>query len=232
METESEAKTIPSHSQNNDQLPAHNPAIIQSPSSNLRRENDKQISQIPLREYSEYLATLPPFAKGTTVVKWLNRCLKMIPHGRGNTPHDRALLNKMITLLRKSKTDKGSEVAEALTTLQQTEKLRWNHLLTIISQSFPSGMVELSDKINECIRDFQWNKHNATLHFTPPFMEAGIPLKTKRIMDMDHGLDYLSRIRGRIPEAIQINLLGIEQQTWEQFFSKLQEYQNMLNGDK
>ena len=156
----------------------------------------------------------------------------MIPHGRGNTPHDKALLNKMITLLRKSKTDKGSEVAEALTTLQQTEELRWNHLLTIISQSFPSGMVELSDKINECIRDFQWNKHNATLHFTPPFMEAGIPLKTKRIMDTDHGLDYLSRIRGRIPEAIQINLLGIEQQTWEQFFSKLQEYQNMLNGDK
>ena len=71
METESEAETIPSHSQNNDQFPAHNLAIIQSP-SNLRRENDKQILQIPLREYSEYLATLPPFAKGTTVVKWLN----------------------------------------------------------------------------------------------------------------------------------------------------------------
>ena len=50
-------------------------------------------NRISLREYSEYLAALPPFSKGTTVTKWINRILQMIPHGDGSTPHDRLLCN-------------------------------------------------------------------------------------------------------------------------------------------
>ena len=97
---------------------------------------------------------------------------------------------------------------------------------------FPQWMVELSDKIINTTQSFDWSKHNATLHFTPSFLEAGIPLKLKTISATDHGLDYLSRIRRRIPEAIQVNLLGMENQTWSAFFTKLQDYQNMIQGDK
>ena len=63
-------------------------------------------------------------------------------------------------------------------------------------------------------------------------MEAGIPMKDKLISRTDHGLDYLSRIRRRLPEAIQVNLLGAEQSSWSDFFNKLQRYQNMMRGDK
>ena len=50
------------------------------------RETNQKL--VPLRGYSEYLAALPPFSKGTTVTKWINRILQMIPHGDGSTPHD------------------------------------------------------------------------------------------------------------------------------------------------
>ena len=187
---------------------------------------------VPLREYSEYLAALPPFSKGTTVTKWINRILQMIPHGDGSTPHDRLLCNKMIQLLKKSGLPRGKEVADALATLLQTDNPSWRNVLEIISQSFPSGIVELSDQIISCIHKFDWEKDNATLHFTPVFMEAGIPMKDKIISKTNHGLDYLSRIRRRLPEAIQVNLLGAEQGFWSGFFNKLQRYQNMMRGDK
>ena len=186
----------------------------------------------PLREYSEYLAALPPFSKGTTVTKWINRILQMIPHGDGSTPHDRLLCNKMIQLLKKSGLPRGKEVADALATLLQTDNPSWQNVLEMISQSFPSGIVELSDQIISCIHKFDWEKDNATLHFTPVFMEAGIPMKDKLISKTDHGLDYLSRIRRRLPEAIQVNLLGAEQGSWKGFFNRLQRYQNMIRGDK
>ena len=48
------------------------------------RETNQKL--VPLREYSEYLAALPPFSKGTTVTKWINCILQMIPHGDGSTP--------------------------------------------------------------------------------------------------------------------------------------------------
>ena len=194
-----------------------------------REPNQKPI---PLREYSEYLAALPPFSKGTTVTKWINRILQMVPHGDGSTPHDRLLCNKMIQLLKKSGLPKGKEVAEALATLLQTDNPSWQNVLEMISQSFPSGIVELSDQIISCIHKFDWEKDNATLHFTPVFMEAGIPMKDKMISKTDHGLDYLSRIRRRLPEAIQVNLLGAEQGSWNGFFNRLQKYQNMIRGDK
>ena len=89
----------------------------------------------------------------------------------------------------------------------------------MISQSFPSGIVVLSDQIISCIHKFDWEKDNATLHFTPVFMEAGIPMKDKIISRTDHGLDYLSRIRRRLPEAIQVNLLGAEQSSWSDFLT-------------
>ena len=186
----------------------------------------------PLREYSEYLAALPPFSKGTTVTKWINRILQMIPHGDESTPHDRLLCNKMIQLLKKSGLPRGKEVADALATLLQTDNPSWQNVLEMISQSFPSGIVELSDQIISCIHKFDWEKDNATLHFTPVFMEAGIPMKDKLISRTDHGLDYLSRIRRRLPEAIQVNLLGAEQGSWNGFFNRLQRYQNMIRGDK
>ena len=63
-------------------------------------------------------------------------------------------------------------------------------------------------------------------------MEAGIPMKEKIISRTDHGLDYLSRIRRRLPEVIQVNLLGAEQNSWSDFVNKLQRYQNMMRGDK
>ena len=166
---------------------------------------------IPLREYSEYLAALPPFSKGTTVSKWISRILQMIPHGDGSTPHDRLLCNKMIQLLKKSGLPRGKEVADALATLLQTDNPSWQGVLEMISQSFPSGIAELSDQIISCIHKFDWEKDNATLHFTPVFVEAGIPMKDKSVSQTDHGLDYLSRIRRRLPEAIQVNLLGAEQ---------------------
>ena len=194
-----------------------------------REPNQKSI---PLREYSEYLAALPPFSKGTTVTKWINRILQMIPHGDGSTPHDRLLCNKMIQLLKKSGLPRGKEVADALATLLQTDNPSWQGVLEMISQSFPSGIVELSDQIISCIHKFDWEKDNATLHFTPVFMEAGIPMKDKLISRTDHGLDYLSRIRRRLPEAIQVNLLGAEQDSWSNFFNKLQRYHNMMRGDK
>ena len=194
------------------------------------RETNQKL--VPLREYSEYLAALPPFSKGTTVTKWINRILQMIPHGDGSTPHDRLLCNKMIQLLKKSGLPRGKEVADALATLLQTDNPSWQGVLEMISQSFPSGIVELSDQIISCIHKFDWEKDNATLHFTPVFMEAGIPMKDKIISRTDHGLDYLSRIRRRLPEAIQVNLLGAEQNSWSDFFDKLQRYQNMMRGDK
>ena len=194
------------------------------------RETNQKL--VPLREYSEYLAALPPFSKGTTVTKWINRILQMIPHGDGSTPHDRLLCNKMIQLLKKSSLPRGKEVADALATLLQTDNPSWQSVLEMISQSFPSGIVELSDQIISCIHKFDWEKDNATLHFTPVFMEAGIPMKDKLISRTDHGLDYLSRIRRRLPEAIQVNLLGAEQNSWSNFFNKLQRYQNMMRGDK
>ena len=206
-------------------------SISDSPSTVIppREPNQKPI---PLREYSEYLAALPPFSKGTTVTKWINRILQMIPHGDGSTPHDRLLCNKMIQLLKKSGLPRGKEVADALATLLQTDNPSWQGVLEIISQSFPSGIVELSDQIISCIHKFDWEKDNATLHFTPVFMEAGIPMKDKIISRTDHGLDYLSRIRRRLPEAIQVNLLGAEQESWSNFFNRLQRYQNMICGDK
>ena len=187
---------------------------------------------IPLREYSEYLAALPPFSKGTTVTKWINRILQMIPHGDGSTPHDRLLCNKMIQLLKKSGLPRGKEVADALATLLQADNPSWQGVLEMISQSFPSGIMELSDQIISCMHKFDWEKDNATLHFTPVFMEAGISMKNKTISQTDHGLDYLSRIRRRLPEAIQVNLLGAEQNSWSDFFNKLKRYQNMMRGDK
>ena len=156
----------------------------------------------------------------------------MIPHGDGSTPHDRLLCNKMIQLLKKSGLPRGKEVADALATLLQTDNPSWQGVLEMISQSFPSGIVDLSDQIISCIHKFDWEKDNATLHFTPVFMEAGIPMKDKIISRTDHGLDYLSRIRRRLPEAIQVNLLGAEQSSWSDFFNKLQRYQNMMRGDK
>ena len=63
-------------------------------------------------------------------------------------------------------------------------------------------------------------------------MEAGIPMKDKTTSQSDQGLDYLSRIRKRLPEATQVNLLGAEQNSWSEFFNKLQRYQNMMRGDK
>ena len=156
----------------------------------------------------------------------------MIQHGDGSTPHDRLLCNKMIQLLKKSGLPRGKEVADALATLLQTDNPSWQGVLEMISQSFPSGIVELSDQIISCIHKFEWEKDNATLHFTPVFMEAGIPMKDKLISRTDHGLDYLSRIRRRLPEAIQVNLLGAEQDSWSNFFNKLQRYQNMMRSDK
>ena len=194
------------------------------------RETNQKL--VALRQYSEYLAALPPFSKGTTVTKWINRILQMIPHGDGNTPHDRLLCNKMIQLLKKSGLPREKEVADALVTLLQTDSPSWQGVLEMISQSFPSGIVELSDQIISCIHKFDWEKDNATLHFTPVFMEAGIPMKDKIISQTDHALDYLSRISRRLPEAIQVNLLGTEKNTWSEFFNKLQRYQNMIRGDK
>ena len=194
-----------------------------------RESNQKPI---PLREYSKYLAALPPFSNSTTVTKWINRILQMIPHDDGSTPHDRLLCNKMIQLLKKSGLPRGKEVADALATLLQTDDPSWQGVLEMILQSFPSGIVELSDQIISCIHKFDWEKDNATLHFTPVFMETGIPKKDKIISRTDHGLDYLSRIRRRLPEAIQVNLLGAEQDSWSGFFNKLQRYQNMMRGDK
>ena len=104
-------------------------------------------------------------------------------------------------------------MADALATLLQTDNPSWQGVLEMILQSFPSGIVELSDQIISCIHKFNWEKDNATLHFTPVFMEAGIPMKNKIISQTDHGLDYLSRIRRRLPESIQVNLLGTEQNT-------------------
>ena len=194
------------------------------------RETNQKL--VPLREYSKYLAAFPPFSKGTTVTKWINRILQMIPHGDGSTPHDRLLCNKMIQLLKKSGLPRGKEVVDALATLLQTDSPSWQNVLEIISQSFPSGIVELSDQIISCIHKFDWEKDNATLYLTPVFMEAGIPMKDKTISRTDHGLDYPSRIRRRLPEAIQVNLLRAEQNSWSDFFNKLQRYQNMMRGDK
>ena len=206
-------------------------SLSDSPMTIIPPREPKQ-KAIPLREYSEYLAALPPFSKGTTVTKWINRILQMIPHGDGSTPHDRLLCNKMIQLFKKSGLPRGKEVADALATLLQTDNPSWQGVLEMISQSFPSGIVELSDQIISCIHKFDWEKDNATLHFTPVFMEAGIPMKDKLISQTDHGLDYLSRIRRRLPEAIQVNLLGSEQDSWSNFFNILQRYQNMMRGDK
>ena len=187
---------------------------------------------VPLREYSEYLAALPLVSKGTTVTKWINCILQKVPHGDGSTPHDRLLCNEMIQLLKKSGLPRGKEVADALATFLQTDSPSWQGVLEMISRSFPSGIVELSDQIISCIHTFDWEKDNATLHFTPVFKEAGIPTKDKIISQTDHGLDYLSRIRRRLPESIQVNLLGTEQNTLSEFFNKLQRYQNMIRGDK
>ena len=123
-------------------------------------------------------------------------------------------------------------MADALATPSQTDNPSWQGVLEMISQSFPSGIVKLSDQIISCIHKFDWEKDNATLHFTPVFMETGISMKNKTILQTDHGLDYLSRIRRRLPEAIQVNLLGAEQNSWSDFFNKLQRYQNMMRGDK
>ena len=57
-------------------------------------------------------------------------------------------------------------------------------------------------------------------------------MKNKAISQSDHGLDYLSRIRRRLPEAIQVNLLGAEQNSWSEFLNKLQRYQKMMRSDK
>ena len=116
-----------------------------------REANQKPI---PLRQYSEYLAALPPFSKGTTITKWINRILQMIPHGDGSTPHDRLLCNKMIHLLKKSGLARGKEVADALATLLQTDNPSRQDVLEMISQFFPRGIVELSDQIISCIHKF------------------------------------------------------------------------------
>ena len=123
-------------------------------------------------------------------------------------------------------------MADALGILLQANQPTWHRVLEMISQSFPSGIVELSDQIISRIQHFDWLWDNATLHFTAVFMEAGIPMKEKNISQTDHGLDYLSRIRQRLPESVQLNLLGAEQHTWDDFFAKLQRYQNMIRGDK
>ena len=187
---------------------------------------------VPLREHSEYLAALPPFLKGTTITKWINCIFQMIPHGDGSTPHDRLLCNKMIQLLKKSGLPRGKEVAKALATLLHTDSPSWQGVLEMISQSFPSGIVELSDQIISCIHKFDWEKDNATLHFTPVFMEAGIAMNDKIISQTDHGLDYLSQIRRQLPESIQVNLLETEKNAWSEFSDKLQCYHNMICDDK
>ena len=138
----------------------------------------------------------------------------------------------MIVLLKKSGLAKGKEVADALGILLQADQPTWHLVLEMISQSFPSGIVERSDQIITRIQHFDWLRENATLHFTPVFMEAGIPMKEKNISQTGHGLDYLSRIRQRLPESVQLNLLGAEQHTWDDFFAKLQRYQNMIRGGK
>ena len=138
----------------------------------------------------------------------------------------------MIQLLKKSGLSSGKEVADTLATLLQTDTPSWQGVLEMISQSFPSGIVKLSDQIISCIHKFDWEKNNATLHFTPVFMEAGISMKNKTISHTDHGFDFLSRNRRRLPEAIQVNFLGAEQNSWSDFFKQLQRYQNMMRGDK
>ena len=57
----------------------------------------------------------------------------MIPHGDGNTPHDRLLCNKMIYLLKKSGLARGKEVADALATLLPTDNPSWRSVLEMIS---------------------------------------------------------------------------------------------------
>ena len=64
------------------------------------------LDKISLREYHELLTTLPHLAGGTTITKWINRILDNVPHGHGDTSHDCLLLNKMISLLKKSGTSK------------------------------------------------------------------------------------------------------------------------------
>ena len=110
-----------------------NPPVAVTP---LKESNQ---NPMPLQEYSEYLAALPPFSKGTTVTKWINRILQMIPHGDGSTPHDRLLCNKMIHLLKKTGLSRGKEVADALATLLQTDNPLYHGVLEMISQFFPSG---------------------------------------------------------------------------------------------
>ena len=73
----------------------------------------------------------------------------------------------MIALLKKSGLAKGKEVADVLGLLLQADQLTWHRVLEMISQSFPSGIVELSDQIITRIQHFDWLRDNATLHFTP-----------------------------------------------------------------
>ena len=59
----------------------------------------------------------------------------------------------------------------------QAENLTWQNESEMISQSFPSGIVELSDQIISRIKSFKWLKDSATLYFAPVCMEAGVPME-------------------------------------------------------
>ena len=68
----------------------------------------------------------------------------------------------------------------------QAENLTWQNESKMISQSFPSGIVELSDQIISRIKSFKLLKDSTTLYFAPMFMEAGIPMEKQPILCTTH----------------------------------------------
>ena len=62
-------------------------------------------------------------------------------------------------------------------------------------------------------------------------MEAAIPMEKQPILRTTHGLDYLSRIRHKLPESLQLMLVGAEKLSWKEFLFKLQQYQNQVKID-
>ena len=93
----------------------------------------------PLQDYKIMLETITPYTASITVTRFVANAVNNLPHGEGNTPHDRLLVNTLINLLKQNKTDNGIKAADALRTAFQAPNPSWNSLLKTMAWSFLHG---------------------------------------------------------------------------------------------
>ena len=183
------------------------------------------------KQFQQELEAITPFHQGITITKWLTRILATVAHGNGDTLRDRLLKNRIIKLLRESKAPRSDEVADAITTSFLGVNPSWENVLTYLAKSFPQSITTKNQQIEDAIRKFTWPTSKPLLEFAPVFQEAGINWE-QVIGETPNGLEYLAKIRRKLPSALIYQLTEAHLMTWDELFSYLQSLSNVEETDK